>query len=147
MKERIGLILWLITAATFGSWFAISWLDNVAPYEYLSGFVTPDPAKEGGRVTLIWQIRVNRICPGSVQRILSDEITGISVAAYDPLPSAQTVQMGDTELRKTFLLPDELPAIVGYDAKVCFRCNALQYVFPLCFPTPHVSFRVKQPSN
>lgn len=127
-----------------GLWIASMRLDDHIPYDYLSGTIQPDPAKEGRRVVLNWKIQTHRLCPGSVQRVLTNETTGKVVAAYDPTPASLTVSMGDTELNKTFLLPDDLPPLVGYDATVCFKCNPLQAFFPICFKTPHLTFRVIQ---
>jgi hypothetical protein len=31
---------------------------------------------------------------------------------------------------------------VGYSSLICFRCNVLQALFPLCQATPTLSFRV-----
>lgn len=138
------MIVWLLLMAAGGAWLAVMALDTQIPYDYVSGEIKPDPAKQGARVTLKWQIKTNRLCPGSVQRVLTNEETGKVVAAYDPTPSSLTVSMGDTELPKSFLLPDDLPPRVGYDATVCFKCNPLQAFFPICFRAPHLTFGVVQ---
>lgn len=132
------------------------WMDNDLPYTYIKGTIRPDPAREGGRVLLVWDIQPpNRLCPGVVQRTLSDNRTGRTLAIYDPTPSSLTVKAGDTEIRKSFIMPDDmLPNVnldpgdveVRYEAKVCFRCNPLQYVMTdrLCTVPPPVIFSVRR---
>lgn len=143
IRERCLLIVWMLIVAAFGSWLAVMAADNQVPYDYLSGEISPNPARAGSRVTLKWYIKTHRICPVSIRRLLTD-VNGKVVAVFDPLPYSQTVEMGDKELPKTFLLPDSLPAQVTYNALACFKCNALQALFPLCVDTPRITFNVRQ---
>lgn len=135
-------MLWLLTMAALGAWVGVMALDNVPPYDYVSGIISPDPARQGGRVVLTWQIKTHRLCPGSVQRTLIDNATGKVVAQYDPTPASLTVSLNDTELKKSFLLPDDLPNELRYEAVVSFRCNPLQALFPIKVYVPTVIFHI-----
>jgi hypothetical protein len=141
---RCIMWLWMVVSAGLGGWVGWMYLDDQPPYHYLSGEISPNPARQASRVVLTWQIETYRTCAGSVQRILKDNASGKAVAIYDPTPSALTVSMGDTELRKTFLLPEDLPPEVRYTAVVYFHCNPLQAIFPIRVATPEIVFRVIQ---
>jgi hypothetical protein len=145
MKARIGLVLWLITMSALGAWLAVMRLDSRPPYEWdaTRSVVSPDPAPQAGRVSVEWHMKVNRVCPGSSQRVLTDASTGQTVATYDATPAALSVSVGDQTLNRTFVLPRGLPPRVGYRSTVCFECNALQTLFPLCVTTPTLTFNVE----
>jgi hypothetical protein len=120
------------------------YLDRQVPYEHIKGEIVPDPTPQHAQVSLPWDIKVNRLCPGNVQRVLFDADTGDMVAAYDRTPSSISVKMGDTKLVKTFQLPLSLPARVRYTANVCFSCNPLQHIWPIFVQTPELYFSTKQ---
>ena len=124
-------------------WTGWMYLDNVQPYEYVRGYVVPDPSPQGAQVSLPWEIKVNRLCPGNVLRVLFDAETGEMVAAYDRTPSSISVKMGDTKLVKSFQLPRGLPPRIRYTANVCFSCNVLQKIWPVCVQTPDLFFSVQ----
>jgi hypothetical protein len=120
------------------------WQDNVLPTEYMEygAKIIPDPVEDGGRIVVQIRVRRNRSCPGYVHRLLRDAETGKVVAIYDPIPVSLTWAYGDTETAKTFEIPEGMPPRVKYQAKVCFRCNPLQELFPLCTDVPDIVFSV-----
>lgn len=135
---------WFAGCATLGLWVAWMYLDDAPPYMWSAGesYVSPQPAADGGMIAVSWKMKVNRLCPGSSQRILVDANTGQTVATYDATPAALSVSTGDERLIRTFQLPRGLPPLVGYRSTVCFRCNLLQAAFPLCITTPTLIFAV-----
>ncbi len=113
--------------------------DNEPPYTYLDGEVFPDPAPEASQVTVRWTLKVNRICPGAVQRQLIDS-RGIA-HTYDAAPAATAASVRDGYLFRTFMLPQNMPTgATRYRANVCFACNPLQFFYPLCKTTPELTF-------
>lgn len=113
--------------------------DNEPPYVYLDGEVFPDPAPEASQVTVRWKIKVNRMCPGAVQRQLIDS-RGLT-HTYDAAPAAESGSIKDGYLLRTFTLPQNMPTgITKYRANVCFSCNPLQVFFPMCRTTPDLTF-------
>lgn len=113
--------------------------DNEPPYTYLDGTVFPDPAPEASQITVHWKLKVNRICPGAVQRQLIDS-HGLA-HSYDATPAAIAGSVRDGYLLRTFLLPQNMPrGLTKYRANVCYVCNPLQVFFPLCRTTPEISF-------
>ena len=146
MKERVGTIFATVCAAALGAWLAFMLLDNQIPIEYLreGAFIEPNPARNGSQMLLHWPIRVNRICPATIRRTLTDTLTKETVVSYDRTPSATSVKMGDTYLAKSFALPSSgMPPQVTYSAEACFECNILQMISPLCVKTPTIDFRVQ----
>jgi hypothetical protein len=137
---------WVLGLAIFGAWIVYMWQDNRLPTEYMEvgAKILPDPVEDGGRVTVHLNVRRNRVCPGYVHRLLRDVTTGKIVAIYDPIPISLAWTVGDVETAKTFELPEGLPSYVKYQAKVCFRCNPLQEIFPLCTDAPDIVFSVVQ---
>lgn len=141
MRERL---LYLI-ALGVGAWIGwMAFIDVQPAYEYLHGEIVPDPAPQGGQVSLPWTIKVNRLCPGNVLRVLYDADTGEMVAAYDRTPSSISVQKDSARLVKSFQLPRGLPPRIRYTANVCFECNPLQKLWPICVQTPDLFFSVEQ---
>lgn len=136
--------IWVAGLATGGAWFAYMWMDNVLPTEYMEvgAKIVPDPVEDGGRVTVHLKVRRNRACPGYVHRHLRDATTGKTVAIYDPVPASMSFAIGDSDTAKTFELPEGLPPRVKYQARICFRCNLLQDLRPLCTDAPDIVFSV-----
>jgi hypothetical protein len=144
----IGRAFWFLGMASLGAWLAVMSLDDQPPYVYNANqsFIIPDPAPQGAMVTVEWALTtVRRECPGSVQRTFRDLDTGRIVTVLDTTPMSRSVRQGDKRLPRSFELPPDLPARVGYSAKVCAQCNLLQHVFPMCFNTPEITFRTIQP--
>lgn len=147
ITRHVVAFTWLASMAALGSWLAVMLLDNERPYEYdlEKSYVIPNPAPQGAVVTVNWALaKVNRSCPGSLQRYFRDMSTGEIVASLDATYMLHAIKRGDKRLPRSFELPPNLPPVVGYSAEVCAQCNLLQRVFPLCFTTPEVVFRVKQ---
>ena len=128
-------------------WFGWMCADNTTPYVYDAeqSHMVPDPAIQGSMVTADWKLKeVRRICPGSVQRFFRDIESGKIVATLDTTPVSRAVKAVDNNLPRSFVLPPNLPEVTGYSAEICFECNPLQHVFPLCMHTPEIRFRVLQ---
>jgi hypothetical protein len=144
MRERLVTVVAVLLSGLLSGWVGWMYLDNKPAYDYVRGEIQPNPAPQGGQVSLPWTIKVHRLCPGNVLRVLYDADTGKMVAAYDRTPSSISVKMGETKLVKTFQLPLSMPRNVRYTANVCFECNALQKFFPVCVQTPDLFFSVEQ---
>lgn len=122
--------------------------DNAPPYEYdeANSYVVPSPANDGDQITVKWKLmKVNRICPGSAQRVLFDPKTKIVLANYDKTPAATSDSVKDGYLNRTFALPRGLPSgPIAYRANVCYGCNLFQeFIKPLCVATPNLIFSVR----
>lgn len=118
--------------------------DNQPPYDYIvnQSYVRPDPAHGGQQVTVHWELKVKRICPGIIIRTIVDAKTKASVS-YDPTPAAATVRIGDTSLERTFFLPAAiLPGPKLYRVNAQYICNPLQHLWPLKVQTPDLVFEV-----
>jgi len=146
LRWQIVIGLWL--ASIFGAGaFMLS--DNVQPYEYDAehSYIVPSTAHDGEQITVMWKLKkINRICPGSNHRVLFDPKTHVILASYDPTQAAVAESIKDGYLNRTFLLPREvLPRgqNIGYRATVCYICNPLQRIFPLCVTTPELFFRLE----
>lgn len=119
--------------------------DNQPPYDYdgVNSQVIPSQTPAGRQLRVHWVLkRVNRICPGSITRTIVDQKSGTRIS-YDPAPAATNVELGDTELDRTFLLPPEIPpGKKWYYADAEYACNPLQRFYPLKLRTPRLSFEV-----
>lgn len=130
-------------ACLFG-WLAFMLADNQPPYSYIveKSFVRPNPAHSGRQVTIHWEFKINRLCPGAIVRTIVDARTKAKVS-YDPTPALGTVAMGDTSLERTFFLPEEmLPGPKLYRANAEYICNPLHRIWPLKVQTPDLAFEV-----
>jgi hypothetical protein len=125
--------------------------DNQPPYEYLTGrsYLTPLVAKQGSQMTVHWELRVNRYCPGVVSRTIIDEKTGVRIS-YDPVlviaEPGVSLQFGPDRvmlLNRSFTLPLTIdPGPKLYRAYIEFHCNPLQFIWPLRVKTPDLEFVV-----
>lgn len=148
MIVRTVGMAWLIICVSGALWFAHMTLDTTPPYVYdaVNSKIVPDPAPQGATITADWSLsKVNRLCPGSVQRFFRNADTGRMIATLDTTPVSRGVQTGDNRLPRAFQLPPNLPPRVAYSALVCFECNFLQAAWkPLCIRTPEIRFSVIQ---
>jgi hypothetical protein len=145
LRWQIVIGLWLATIFGGG---AFMFADNTPPYEYDAeqSYIVPSTAHDGEQITVMWKLKkINRICPGSNHRVLFDPKTRVILASYDPTPAAVSESIIDGYLNRTFLLPrGALPeGAIGYRANVCYVCNPLQRLFPLCVTTPELFFRLE----
>lgn len=125
--------------------------DNQQPYEYLTGrsYLTPSVVVAGSQVTVHWELRVNRFCPGTVSRVIIDERTGVRIS-YDPVlvvadPGIRLTIGPDhiVTLDRSFLLPTSIdPGPKLYRSYIDFHCNSLQWLWPLQVKTPDLGFMV-----
>ena len=151
---RCLAIAWLFSATAFGGWLGWQYFDNEIPLVYSNGRIEPDPASTGTAVSLTWDIKVNRVCPGTVHRLLYyADYPDLAPISYDRTPSALSVNQHSHYLIKTFSLPaalnpraTEREVRIRYTANVCFSCNPLQSVFTnlLCTATPELLFSIRQ---
>lgn len=147
MIAALGRTVFFSALIALALWFAWMMADNEPPYIYdqESSRIAPDPAPQGAMVTADWNLKkVNRVCPGTVQRFFRDANTKRMVATLDTTEVSRAVKVGDNSLPRSFQLPPNLPARVEYSALVCFECNPLQQRFPLCIMTPTITFGVLQ---
>ena len=145
----IGRMLFWGVILCIAVWVAWMATDNEHPYVYdpINSHMVPDPApQEGGSETVIWSLaKVNKICPGTVQRMFRDIATGQIVSTLDTTPVSRSVHNNDSTLPRTFMLPPNLPPLTGYSALICSECNLFQqFIKPLCYMTPEITFRVRQ---
>jgi hypothetical protein len=137
---------WIIGAALAVLFGLVAFMaaDNQSPYTYIveQSYVRPNPAHSGRQVTVHWELKINRICPGVIVRTIVDARTKAKVS-YDPAPALVTVKAGDTSLERTFLLPEEmLPGPKLYRANAEYVCNPLHRIWPLKVQTPDLAFEV-----
>ena len=145
MRERVFYVM----LALLGGWLGWMYFDDQPPYTYVSGEIKPDPVRSEGEAQVTWHLTPTvRVCSGDVLRRMynADETSptfGKLVAAYDRTPASISVEVGDDTLIKNYYLPPELPRRVRYSADVCFYCNPLRRLLPICIRTPDLFFNVK----
>lgn len=144
----------VISAVVLGA-LSAGWqaADRDPPYEYdtSAAFILPDPAIENQYITIYWPLtKVHRVCPGVTSRafygVNPDGSTGGLITTYDAAPSVIGVRPEDKFLVRSFMLRGQMPDVVEYSSRSCFRCNTLQSVGvlpPVCSPDLRVRFRVE----
>lgn len=124
--------------ALFVAWFCWMAFDNTAPYAWEGGEVHPDPAPDGAQVSIHWKMRINRVCPGIIQRQIIDAREVIH--NYDPVPAASGRDVS-TDFWVTFKLPMGMPPGPSkYRVHASYYCNPLQFIWPLHITTPEIVF-------
>lgn len=122
--------------------------DNQPPYEYdaENSYVIPSKTMAGRQMSVHWKLKkLNRICSGSVTRVIVDEQTGVRTY-YDPTPVTRTLDIGDMTIDRTFYLPPLIsPGPKWYYADIEYACNILQHFYPLRVRTPRLPFNVDEP--
>jgi hypothetical protein len=147
MEERMGTILWLLTAAALGAWFGVMALDREPPFMYLpaeaGSKIVPNPANHGGMVSTDWHLTpIKRDCPRRVERVFENRDTGETVTTLDATPLSRAVLTSSRSLSRSFVLPEILPVHNDYYAIISFQCNSLHYFFPIVVITPKLPFDV-----
>lgn len=120
--------------------------DRTLPYEYLSGEVLPPDPEIGHQISIHWHVRVNRFCPGWVQRDIIDRRGYVWHNVGGPVRDITPVTPGsETHIVNTIELPRQLgvgPA--EYQAHVTFKCNPLQRLFwPIHVSLPRLPFVIR----
>lgn len=141
---RVFWVVGLNLAAILGL-LAFMIADNQPPYTYFAdgSYLIPERAAPGHQISVHWKIKVNRLCPGAIVRTVVDARTGARMS-YDPTPAMVTIQMGDSSLDRTFLLPQGMgPGRKLYRANAEYVCNPLQRIWPLKVQTPDLFFDVE----
>ncbi len=126
---------------------AYMFADNQPPYEYgMDGsYVVPQHTQSGHQLRVHWKLKkVNRICIGSITRVIVDDVTGFKIS-YDPTPATKNIDMEDGTLDRTFYLPPLIsPGRKWYYSDAEFACNLLQRLYPLRVRTPRLGFEVTE---
>lgn len=119
--------------------------DRGAPYEYLSGEVLPPVPHVADQISIHWRVRVNRFCPGWVQRDITDKRGYVWRNTGGPVKIIPPVKQGAVvDIVNTLDLPRQLgPQSASYQAHVCYRCNPLQRWWPICVSTPRLEFAIQ----
>lgn len=122
-------------------------VDRHPPYDYIRGEVLPPDPVVGGQISVHWRVRVNRYCPGWVERYITDRRGYIWHNIGTPVKDIRPVAPGQkSDIINTFDLPRQLgqgPAT--YQARACYSCNPLQEWarWPICVDTPKVLFEIR----
>lgn len=141
-----------ILVATIAAALAFMLADTEPPYEYHvnKSFILPEYAGGGEQMTVYWRVTVNRKCDGFTQRVLFDPRTGVIIATYDAAPMVPKTNIvrevdGDGPYSvRTFLLPQVIQkGKIGYRSAVCYSCNPLRRLIPVCTFTPDLFFEVR----
>jgi hypothetical protein len=132
--------------SAFGGVTTYMAFDTTPPYEFIGSesLVVPPSAYGGDQITVKWKVKFNRVCTGSMRRILFDPDTNVVLAVYDTEPVAGIYALEDGYLNKTFRLPTVIQkGWIGYRAELHYRCNFLQRFFPLNVTTPDLHFKIE----
>lgn len=149
LRILLGISL-LVSAVSATAAFMLA--DTEAPYIYHAdkSFILPEFAEGGDQMTVYWRVTINRRCEGFTQRVLFDPRTGVILATYDAAPMVPKTNIvseiaGDGPYSvRTFLLPQVIQkGKIGYRSAVCYSCNPLRRLIPVCTFTPDLFFEVR----
>jgi hypothetical protein len=123
-------------------------LDREPPYVEHIGKVIPPEVQAGDQITVEWQMKINRVCPGYIAREVVDSQNVLW--NYDVQPSVRREQQFDvsgiprlTKLRRSFVIPEQAaPGPARYRSLACYVCNPIQQLWPICTRTPDVEFSI-----
>lgn len=119
--------------------------DTKQPFEFIEegSYIVPPAGKAGEQMTVYWNGKRNRYCPGLVHRKLVDPNTGVVLAVYDPIPASFTDNTVAGMVVRNFTLPRTLQSgPVGYQVSLTFTCNWLQVLLPNTFAIRYNSPRL-----
>lgn len=136
-----NFIIAVISVACFAPIWML--LDRTPPYTGHQGEVVPAEPRAGEWMTVAWTVKVNRVCPGTIQREVVDAKR--VVWNYDVQPAIRREQLTDeNRLHRSFILPTGAsPGPARYRARTCYRCNPLQAWWPICSWTPEIPFTIR----
>lgn len=131
-----------VAVAAIGATAALFYMviDREPPYEYIEGSVHPDNPRAGDQISIHWHIKVKRFCPGWVDRFIVDGDDYVWRNTGGPVRSNLR---HDSHIVNTVELPKTIsPGLARYRAHVCYQCNPLHRVWPLCVAPPDIPFRI-----
>lgn len=119
-------------------------LDRDPPYVITNGRITPPMPVKNGTVSIDWDIAPLRSCqPGNHSSVVRTVIDAMGVRhVYAPIAATYGTaeQFKPEEIRRSFRLPLNITGKVSYSAKVCYSCNPIQVLWPVCLDTPTIEF-------
>ena len=153
-REELSHIMRQVTLATFVSVAIVTpllWLllDRDPPFTYEKVEIEPNTIPQSGDAYVTFYIkRGRRACDaGLVYRELLDSAGKLHV--FDPVVRARPPELGEGQFTRIFKVPNAMePGRAFYRGISCYPCNPLQswLRWPVCLPTPEVSFNVtKEP--
>lgn len=148
-------ILILIPLLAIGAYVGFLLGDRLPPYEHDYGTISPANPTEGQDVEIEWTMKkINRICPGWVQRQIYDK-DNVLICNYGVEPAIRREQLYSQQgsdgppnrLNRVFKLCDRARAgPATYRAFTCYQCNWLEEMYPIrlqiCQYTPDVNFMI-----
>ncbi len=145
MKLSANVVAAFIAVAVVAPilWMA---LDRDPPYINSNGRVVPAKPPKNSNVTIEWDIKAVRSCQpteySSVTRTIVDA-RGVR-HVYAPISATYGTieQFRPDEIKRTFRLPLNVTGEVSYSANVCYACNPIQVLWPVCFTTPTIRFSI-----
>lgn len=121
-------------------------LDRRDPAVLQHGSITPNPARAGDYVTLMWNIKEYRACDGEFTPIIIDSGKKVHFFARQPTIYRYNLSPDGSKFYKVLQLPAALPpGNTVYVVRVQRWCNALQkYFWPIESKTGSIEFEVKE---
>lgn len=122
-------------------------LDRMPPYEITNGRIDPSNPVKGTEFTVTWDIRALRSCQvqnSSVTRVIISK-QGFSYRAVPDKATYGTPEQRRTdEIKRPVKLPENIVGPARYYADVCYVCNMLQEIWPICMRTPTLDFVIAE---
>lgn len=147
LKIRPYWSLFGILLCGMSAWVAYMIADVEPPYVYYGeeSYIIPSSAEKGEQMVVHWKVKQNRYCPGYTVRQLFDPKTTAIIATYDTAQMAPVNSVSpEGYLIRTFTLPRAISSgRTGYRTVVCFSCNPLRRLVPVCEMSPYLYFNIE----
>jgi hypothetical protein len=140
LLAALGLIY---LAGALGYWLT----DRNVPVRAISSFIVDNPVPQGGELQTHRIVERDRLCHTSIERMMFDSKNrrfDMGTAIY---PNGAG-RLGREEFIGVQQVPENMiPGPARYEALVCYRCNPIHWIWPVCEPIRTTTFdvRVREP--
>ncbi len=132
-----------VAAAIAVCFVPVIWMafDRDPPYIITNGRIDPPVVAANGEYVVIWDVKTLRQCEvnagSSVATYIID--TNGERHSYDTTAGGY---VGQSDIVKVKRMLDVPPGPAKYYSRVCYSCNPVQELLPVCFDTPVINFVV-----
>lgn len=122
-------------------------LDRMEPYAITGGQIDPPSPVKGTEFTVTWEIKALRSCQpqySSVTRVIIDSQGFRHTAAPTQATFGTPEESSDDKIMRLVKLPENISGPAKYFSNVCYACNPVQVLWPVCMRTPTLDFMIAE---
>lgn len=133
-----------IAIVAFAACQAVIWMafDRDPPYIITNGRISPSTVAVNGEYVVTWDVKTVRACPANENSSVETHIIDRNNEDHVYAKIRGVYEREIPAIVKTKKMLDVPPGLAKYYSHVCYPCNPVQQIWPVCFDTPKIPFIV-----